>query len=41
MRFGVHPITTRHVDLWHGVARLREILQTGRWRAAEFKGRTI
>ena len=38
LRFGVHPITTCHVDLWHGVARLRDILASGRWRAAEFAG---
>jgi kynureninase len=41
LRFGVHPITTRHVDLWHGVARLCEILRTERWRSSEFKGRMI
>ena len=41
LRFGVHPIATRHADLWHGVAHLRGILETGRWRAAAFAASTI
>ena len=41
LRFGVHPIVTSHVDLWHGVARLREILESGRWRAPRFAGEMI
>lgn len=41
LRFGLHPLTTRHAELWHGVVRLREILETGRWRAPEFSGLTV
>jgi len=41
LRFGVHPIGSRHVDLWHAVARLREILQSGRWRAPKFAGEML
>ena len=32
LRFGVHPVTTTHVDLWEAVQRLRNILVSGRWR---------
>jgi kynureninase len=32
LRFGVHPITTSHVELWDAVQRLRDILASGRWR---------
>ena len=36
LRFGVHPLTTRHIDLWHAVQVLRGLLVEGAWRRAEF-----
>ena len=30
LRFGIHPLTTRHADLWTAVQRLRGILLSGR-----------
>jgi kynureninase len=30
LRFGIHPLTTRHADLWTAVQRLRAILLSGR-----------
>ena len=41
LRFGIHPLTTRHADLWQAVQRLRRILETGKWREPEFSGRGI
>ena len=41
LRFGLHPIGNSHLDLWHGVVRLRAILESGNWRAPEFAGETI
>ena len=38
LRLGIHPLTTRHVDLWHAVQRLRRILETGKWREPAFSG---
>ena len=38
LRFGVHPIATRHDDLVRGVACLRDILASGAWRDARFAG---
>ena len=34
LRLAPHPLTTRHVELWDAVQRLRQILADGRWRAA-------
>ena len=41
LRFGVHPITTRHEDLWLAVQRLRRLLDSGRWRDPEFERATV
>lgn len=41
LRFGVHPLTTKHTDLWHAVDRLADILRTGVWRDARFARSTI
>ncbi len=41
LRFGLHPIGNSHLDLWHGVVRLRAILESGSWRAPEFAGEMI
>ena len=38
LRFGIHPLTTRHADLWQAVQRLRRILETGKWREPAFSG---
>ena len=32
LRFGIHPLVTRHEDLWQAVQRLRRILETHRRR---------
>ncbi len=32
LRFGVHPLTTLHTELWDAVQRLEDLLATGRWR---------
>ncbi len=37
LRFGIHPLTTRHVELWEAVQRLRRILADGCWREARFQ----
>ncbi len=41
LRFGIHPLVTRHVDLWHAVARLRDILTLGTWRDPRFSGAQV
>jgi kynureninase len=41
LRFGIHPLVTRHEDLWQAVQRLRRILETGRWRDPRLAGRRI
>lgn len=38
LRLGVHPLTTRHVDLFRAVDLLREVLRTELWREARFQG---
>jgi kynureninase len=38
LRFGVHPIANTHGELWHGVAQLRSILESGAWRDSRFSG---
>ena len=37
IRFGLAPATVTHADLWHAVARLREILTQERWREPRFQ----
>lgn len=32
LRFGVHPLVTRHADVWDAVQRMRQLLVAGRWR---------
>ncbi len=36
IRFGLGPLALRHEDLWHAVARLRQILATAQWQDARF-----
>ncbi|MEI7447171.1 MAG: aminotransferase class V-fold PLP-dependent enzyme [Burkholderiales bacterium] len=38
LRFGVHPLTTTHAELWDAVERLRRILADGSWRDPRFAG---
>ena len=39
LRFGLTPLTLRFVDVWDAVAVLREVLDSGAWRAPEFQAR--
>jgi len=39
MRFGIAPLYLRHVDIWHAVEALREVLATRGWDAARFRTR--
>ena len=41
LRFGVHPLTTTHADLWRAVQILRDLLATGDWRDPRFNGPVI
>ncbi len=41
LRFGLHPLTTRHVDLWEAVQRLRAILADARWREPRFQAAMV
>lgn len=37
IRFGLAPATVTHADLWHAVARLKQILERETWREARFQ----
>lgn len=37
IRFGLAPTTVSHVNLWHAVARLQDILRHERWRDPRFQ----
>ena len=39
LRFGVTPLTTRFIDVWDAVERLREVLDSGQWREPRFNQR--
>lgn len=39
LRFGFTPLYTRFVDVWDAVETLRDILDTGAWKAPEFATR--
>jgi kynureninase len=39
LRFGITPLTLRHVDLWDAVATLRTVLASGEWRDPRFAAR--
>ena len=39
LRFGLTPLSLRHVDVWDAVAALRDVLATDAWRAPEFQVR--
>jgi kynureninase len=36
LRFGFTPLYTRYIDVWEAVRRLRDIMDSGRWRRPEF-----
>jgi kynureninase len=37
IRFGLAPATVTHAELWHAVARLKQILERETWREARFQ----
>lgn len=39
LRFGITPLTVRHVDLWDAVSSLRSVLTSGEWRQERFQAR--
>lgn len=39
MRFGMAPLYVRYVDMWDAVMTLRQIMDTGAWRRAEYHRR--
>ena len=39
LRFGLTPLTLRYTDVWDAVAALREVLDSGEWRAEKFQVR--
>ncbi|MBU3738763.1 MAG: aminotransferase class V-fold PLP-dependent enzyme [Rhodoferax sp.] len=41
LRFGVHPLTTTHTQLWQVVQALAQVLQSASWRDPRFSGPTI
>ena len=36
LRFGLTPLYTRYIDLWHAVDHLRDVLANGLWRAPRY-----
>ena len=41
LRFGVHPLTATHADLWTAVDRLRTLLAHRTWQAPRFQGHSV
>lgn len=39
LRFGITPLYLRHIDVWDAVEALREVMESGEWRAPEFQRR--
>ena len=39
LRFGITPLTLRHVDLWDAVSTIRTVLRTGEWQQERFQAR--
>ncbi len=36
LRFGVCPLYTRYVDIWHAVDRLHQVMSSGAWQDAKY-----
>ena len=36
LRFGLTPLYTRFVDVWHAVQHLKEVMDSGEWQAPRF-----
>jgi kynureninase len=41
LRFGLTPLTLRHVDNWDAVAALEDVLRNGAWRERRFNLREV
>jgi kynureninase len=41
LRWGVHPLTTTHAQLWQAVAVLLDVLASGAWRDQRFAGPAV
>ncbi|MES2716418.1 MAG: kynureninase [Pseudomonadota bacterium] len=41
LRFGVTPLYTRFADVWDAVEQLRQVLDSGQWRAPRFNQRGV
>jgi len=39
LRFGLAPLYVRYVDVWDGIAILRDVMRSGVWREARFQAR--
>jgi kynureninase len=39
LRFGLAPLYVRFVDVWDAVEQLRDVLDSGAWRAPQFQSR--
>jgi kynureninase len=36
LRFGLTPLYTRFVDVWHAVQHLKEVMDSGEWQQPRF-----
>lgn len=41
LRFGLTPLYTRFVDVWDAVDRLKQVLESGEWRAPKYAVQTL
>ena len=41
LRFGFTPLYTRFVDVWNAVEQLKQVMESGEWRAAQFNQRAV
>ena len=41
LRFGFTPLYTSHEDVWHAVGHLRQVLESGEWRAPQFNQKHV
>ena len=39
LRFGLTPLYTRFVDVWHAVRHLKEVMDSGEWQQLRFSQR--